>query len=59
MVDWGRVRTFMAGGILGGLLGLILAPRRRRLGHVASVRHIGDGHPFSSAACYEEDDQFT
>ena len=60
MVDWGKVRTFLWGGVVGGLLGLLLAPRRRRSVLLDAMPHQAlDGHPFSSAPCYGPDDQFT
>jgi hypothetical protein len=60
VLDWGKVRTFLWGGMVGGLLGLLLAPRRRR--HVllnAMSPQALEGHLFSSAPCYSPDDQFT
>ena len=60
MVDWRRVRTFLWGGVVGGLLGLLLAPRRRRRVDPDTAPHQAlDGHPFSSAPCYGPDDLFT
>lgn len=60
MVDWGKVRTFLWGGVVGGLLGVLLAPRRRRRVLLDTALHqLPEGHPFSSAPCYGSDDQFT
>ena len=60
MVDWKKVRTFLWGGVVGGLLGVLLAPRRRRRMLYDTTPHqVSDGHPFSSAPCYGPDDHFT
>lgn len=60
MVDWGKTRTFLWGGVVGGLLGLLLAPRRRRRVLLDTTLHqLPDGHAFSSAPCCGPDDQFT
>jgi len=59
-MERGRIRSFLWGGLLGGLLGVILAPRRRRrLVIDPSLRHLEEAHAFSNAPCYRPDDLFT
>jgi hypothetical protein len=59
-MEWSKLRSFLWGGVLGGFLGLILSPRRRRrLVLDPSLRHLEETHAFSSAPCYVPDDRFT
>ncbi len=58
-MEWGRIKSFLWGGVLGGVLGLILAPRRRRGGRNPSFARPEESHVFAGAPCYREDDQFT
>jgi len=58
-VEWRKLRSFVWGGLLGGLLGVVLAPRRRRLVLDPSRRHLEETHAFSGAPCYKPDDRFT
>lgn len=58
-MEWGRIKSFLWGGVLGGFLGLVFAPRRRRNGLNPSFLEPEKAHPFSEAPCYREDDQFT
>ncbi len=59
MVDWGKIKSFLWGGVLGGLIGLVFAPRRRVPVVNPSLWHAGEPHAFSSAPCYREDEDFT
>jgi hypothetical protein len=54
-----RVKSFVWGGLVGGFIGLVLAPRRRHLVIDPSLRHLEQAHAFSSAPCYRPDDRFT
>jgi hypothetical protein len=59
-MEWRKMRGFFFGSLLGGLLGALLAPRRRRrLALDPSLRHLEETHAFSSAPCYRPDDTFT
>ncbi len=58
-MEWGRIKSFLWGGVLGGLLGVVLAPRRRRNALNPSFLRPEKAYPFSDAPCYREDDQFT
>jgi hypothetical protein len=59
-LEIGKFKTFVWGGILGGLIGLVLSPRRRRrLVLDPSLRHLEETHAFSSAPCYVPDDRYT
>jgi hypothetical protein len=59
-VEWRKIRGFVWGGLLGGLLGVVLTPRRRRrLVLDPSLRHLEETHAFSAAPCYKPDDRFT
>lgn len=59
MIEWGRIRSFLWGGLFGGLLGLVLAPRRRVPMVNAARWRRDDMHAFSGAPCYRDDDEFT
>lgn len=60
MADWGKIRSFLYGGILGGLLGVILAPRRkRRLLMGPGDQQMTVDAAFATAPCYRPDDLFT
>jgi hypothetical protein len=54
-----KIKSFVWGGLVGGFIGLVLAPRRRRLVIDSSLRHLEQTHAFSSAPCYRPDDRFT
>jgi hypothetical protein len=58
-VEWRKLRGFVWGGLLGGLLGIVLRSRRRVLVLDPSLRHLEETHAFSSAPCYRPDDRFT
>lgn len=58
-MEWGKIRTFLWGGVLGGLLGMVLAPRGSRKTLTPAFLRPEESHPFSGAPCYREDDQFT
>lgn len=59
-MKWQKIRGFVWGGLLGGLLGAVLAPGRRRpLVLDPSLRHLEETHAFSGAPCYRPDDRFT
>ena len=59
MSEWGKIKSFLYGGLLGGFLGLVLAPRRRVPAVNAARWRPGDVHAFSGAPCYRDDDEFT
>lgn len=59
MSEWGKIKSFLWGGLLGGLLGLVLAPRRRVPAVNAARWRPDDMHAFSEAPCYRDDDEFT
>jgi hypothetical protein len=58
-VERSKIKSFVWGGLVGGFIGLVLAPRRRRLVIDPSLRHLEQTHAFSSAPCYRPDDRFT
>jgi hypothetical protein len=59
-MEWSKVRSFVWGGLVGGFIGLVLAPRRRhRLVIDPTLRHLEQTHAFSGAPCYRPDDRFT
>lgn len=59
MSGWGKIKSFFWGGVLGGLLGLILSPRRRVPAVNAPRWRPDEMHAFSGAPCYRDDNEFT
>lgn len=59
MSEWGRIKSFLWGGVLGGFLGFVLAPRRRVSAVNVTRWRPDDTHAFSDAPCYRDDDEFT
>jgi hypothetical protein len=59
MSEWSKIKSFLWGGLLGGLLGLVLAPRRRVPAVNEGRWRSDDMHAFSEAPCYRDDDEFT
>ena len=59
MSEWGKIKSFLWGGLLGGLLGLVLAPRRRLPAVNLPPWRPESPHAFSGAPCYRDDDEFT
>ncbi len=59
MSEWGKIKSFLWGGLLGGLLGLVLAPRRRLPALNPLPWRPERPDEFSGAPCYRDDDQFT
>jgi hypothetical protein len=45
--------------VVGGLLGVVLAPRGTRSAPNPSFLRPEESHPFADAPCYREDEDFT
>lgn len=58
-MEWGKLKSFIWGGLIGGLLGLVLSPRRAPEKLNPSLWRPGEPDAFSGAPCHQRDDEFT
>lgn len=58
MVEWGKAKSFLLGTLLGGLVGLLVAPRRR-LGQRGGPQRSGPPRGFRGAPCEGAEDGFS
>jgi hypothetical protein len=58
-MEWAKIRSFLWGGVVGGLLGVVLAPRGTRSAPNPLFLRPEESHPFADAPCYRDDEEFT